>query len=61
MFRLGHDYTYFKKYGICDYRGGGSSGRETCMSCRFVQLQHKFFKPFFWHPKFHKSLRTQLK
>ncbi|NLM01406.1 MAG: chorismate synthase [Treponema sp.] len=33
MFRPGHaDYTYFKKYGIRDYRGGGrSSGRETCM------------------------------
>jgi len=30
-FRPGHaDYTYFKKYGIRDYRGGGrSSGRET--------------------------------
>ena len=31
-FRPGHaDYTYFMKYGIRDYRGGGrSSGRETC-------------------------------
>ncbi|MBP5181890.1 MAG: chorismate synthase [Lentisphaeria bacterium] len=31
LFRPGHaDYTYFKKYGIRDYRGGGrSSGRET--------------------------------
>ncbi|MDO8647277.1 MAG: chorismate synthase [Candidatus Diapherotrites archaeon] len=30
-FRPGHaDYTYFKKYGFYDYRGGGrSSGRET--------------------------------
>ena len=30
-FRLGHaDFTYFKKYGIRDYRGGGrSSARET--------------------------------
>ncbi|MBQ9539788.1 MAG: chorismate synthase [Treponema sp.] len=30
-FRPGHaDYTYFRKYGIRDYRGGGrSSGRET--------------------------------
>jgi chorismate synthase len=30
-FRPGHaDYTYFKKYGVRDYRGGGrSSGRET--------------------------------
>ena len=32
-FRPGHaDYTYFKKYGIRDYRGGGrSSARETAM------------------------------
>ena len=31
LFRPGHaDYTYFRKYGIRDYRGGGrSSGRET--------------------------------
>ena len=31
VFRPGHaDYTYFKKYGIRDYRGGGrSSARET--------------------------------
>jgi chorismate synthase len=30
-FRPGHaDYTYFKKYGVRDYRGGGrASGRET--------------------------------
>ena len=34
IFRPGHaDYTYFKKYGNRDYRGGGrSSGRET--ACR---------------------------
>ncbi len=32
-FRPGHaDYTYFKKYGVRDYRGGGrSSARETAM------------------------------
>ena len=32
VFRPGHgDYTYYQKYGIRDYRGGGrSSGRETC-------------------------------
>ncbi len=32
-FRPGHgDYSYFKKYGIRDYRGGGrSSARETAM------------------------------
>ena len=31
LFRPGHaDYTYMKKYGVRDYRGGGrSSGRET--------------------------------
>jgi len=31
VFRPGHaDYTYFKKYGLYDYRGGGrASGRET--------------------------------
>jgi len=31
LFRPGHaDYTYFEKYGLRDYRGGGrSSGRET--------------------------------
>ena len=34
LFRPGHaDYTFFKKYGIRDYQGGGrSSGRET--ACR---------------------------
>ncbi len=33
QFRPGHaDYTYFKKYGTRDYRGGGrSSARETAM------------------------------
>ncbi len=33
VFRPGHaDYTYWKKYGIRDYRGGGrSSARETAM------------------------------
>jgi chorismate synthase len=32
-FRPGHaDYTYLKKYGLRDYRGGGrSSARETAM------------------------------
>ena len=34
-FRPGHaDYTFWKKYGIRDYRGGGrSSGRETLSRC----------------------------
>ena len=33
-FRPAHaDYTYFKKYGIRDYKGGGrSSARETALS-----------------------------
>ena len=33
LFRPGHaDFTYYKKYGIRDYRGGGrSSARETAM------------------------------
>ena len=33
VFRPGHaDYTYFKKYGVRDHRGGGrSSARETAM------------------------------
>ena len=33
VFRPGHaDYTYWKKYGIRDYRGGGrASARETAM------------------------------
>ncbi|OGO91184.1 MAG: chorismate synthase [Coxiella sp. RIFCSPHIGHO2_12_FULL_42_15] len=33
LFRPGHaDYTYFKKYGVRDYRGGGrASARETVM------------------------------
>ncbi|MGN0729256.1 chorismate synthase [Treponema sp.] len=32
LFRPGHaDFSYYKKYGIRDYRGGGrASGRETC-------------------------------
>jgi chorismate synthase len=31
IFRPGHaDYSYYKKFGVCDYRGGGrASGRET--------------------------------
>ncbi len=33
LYRPGHaDYTYHKKYGIRDHRGGGrASGRETCL------------------------------
>lgn len=45
VFRPGHaDYTFYRKYGIRDYRGGGrSSGRETvgrvaagAVACRFL-------------------------
>ena len=45
-FRPGHaDFTYFKKYGIRDYRGGGrSSARET--ACRVVagEIASQFLK-----------------
>ena len=39
-FRPGHaDFTYFKKYGIRDYRGGGrSSARETLSQLRLLKL-----------------------
>ena len=39
-FRPAHaDYTYFKKYGIRDYRGGGrSSARETARELQLAQL-----------------------
>ncbi|MFL2903244.1 MAG: chorismate synthase [Candidatus Pelagibacter sp.] len=52
-FRPGHaDYTYFKKYGIRDYRGGGrSSARETAArvaagSIAKLVLQKKLGKKF---------------
>lgn len=43
-FRPGHaDYTYFKKYGIRDYRGGGrSSARETAMRVAAGAIAKKF-------------------
>ena len=42
-FRPGHaDYTYWKKYGIRDYRGGGrSSARETAMRVAAGALARK--------------------
>ncbi|MHC8441456.1 MAG: chorismate synthase [Candidatus Eutrophobiaceae bacterium] len=49
-FRPGHaDYSYFKKYGLRDYRGGGrASARETCMRVaagaiarKYLSLQYK--------------------
>lgn len=45
-FRPGHaDYTYFKKYGIRDYRGGGrSSARETAMRVAAGAIAKKILK-----------------
>ena len=41
-FRPGHaDYTYWKKYGIRDYKGGGrSSARETAMRVAAEHADH---------------------
>ena len=45
-FRPGHaDYTYFKKYGLRDYRGGGrSSARETAMRVAAGAIAKQFLK-----------------
>ncbi len=45
-FRPGHaDYTYYKKYGIRDYRGGGrSSARETAMRVAAGAIAKKYLK-----------------
>lgn len=45
-FRPGHaDYTYWQKYGIRDYRGGGrSSARETAMRVAAGAIAKKFLK-----------------
>ena len=44
VFRPGHaDYTYWKKYGIRDYRGGGrSSARETAMRVAAGAIAKKY-------------------
>ena len=44
QFRPGHaDFTYFKKYGIRDYRGGGrSSARETTMRVAAAVVARKW-------------------
>jgi chorismate synthase len=44
QFRPGHaDYTYFKKYGIRDYKGGGrSSARETTMRVAAGAIARKY-------------------
>ncbi|MEG3592339.1 MAG: chorismate synthase [Pseudomonadota bacterium] len=46
MFRPGHaDYTYYKKYGFRDYRGGGrSSARETAMRVAAGAIAKKYLK-----------------
>ncbi len=45
-FRPGHaDYTYYKKYGFRDYRGGGrSSARETAMRVAAGGIAKKYLK-----------------
>ncbi len=46
QFRPAHaDFTYFKKYGIRDYRGGGrSSARETAMRVAAGAIAKKYLK-----------------
>jgi chorismate synthase len=46
LFRPSHaDYTYFKKYGIRDYRGGGrASARETAMRVAAGAIAKKYLK-----------------
>ncbi len=48
-FRPGHaDYTYWQKYGLRDYRGGGrSSARETAMRVAAGAVAKKFLKQKF--------------
>jgi len=48
-FRPGHaDYTYWQKYGIRDYRGGGrSSARETAMRVAAGAVAKKFLQQKF--------------
>lgn len=49
QFRPGHaDYTYFEKYGIRDYRGGGrSSARETAVRVAAGAIAKKYLKEKF--------------
>ncbi len=48
-FRPGHaDYTYLKKYGLRDYRGGGrSSARETAMRVAAGAIARKYLQAKF--------------
>jgi len=47
-FRPGHaDYTYYHKYGISDYRGGGrSSARETVMRVASGAIAKKYLREY---------------
>lgn len=47
-FRPGHaDYTYYKKYGLRDYRGGGrSSARETAMRVAAGAIAKKYLHEY---------------
>ena len=56
-FRPGHaDYTYLKKYGLRDYRGGGrSSARETAMRVAAGAIARKYL-----HDKFGVLIRGYL-
>jgi len=56
-FRPGHaDYTYFRKYGIRDYRGGGrSSARETAMRVAAGAIAKKYL-----HQRFGVTIRGYL-
>ena len=47
-FRPGHaDYTYYHKYGISDYRGGGrSSARETVMRVASGAIARKYLREY---------------
>ena len=48
-FRPGHaDFTYWKKYGVRDYRGGGrASARETCMRVAAGAIAKKYLREQF--------------
>lgn len=48
VFRPGHaDYTFYKKYGTRDYRGGGrSSGRETACRVAAGAVARKYLRQF---------------
>lgn len=48
IFRPGHgDYTYFKKYGLRDYRGGGrASARETAVRVAGGAIAKKWLKEY---------------